>query len=117
MGALPAFPCASMSQGSRRSEKPEWHPVPALPGHAAVEFARRVGPAGHVHAFDVNGEFIRRAQARAKAAGLASRITVTLLTGEELPLADAAVDRVTVRNTLVYVRDPLRTLPEFRGTL
>jgi ubiquinone/menaquinone biosynthesis C-methylase UbiE len=27
-------------------------------GHAAIEFARRVGPSGHVHALDVNAEFI-----------------------------------------------------------
>jgi ubiquinone/menaquinone biosynthesis C-methylase UbiE len=87
------------------------------PGHAAIEFARRVGPAGHVHALDVNAEFIRRAQARAEAAGLARRITATLLTTEQLPLADAAVDRIAVRNTLVYVRDPLHTLEEFRRAL
>jgi len=87
------------------------------PGHAVIEFARRVGPAGHVHAFDVNSEFIRRAQARAEAAGLADRITARLLTGEDLPLVDAAVDRVTARNTLVYVRDPLRTFAEFRRVL
>src|SRR5215510_2230241 len=28
------------------------------PGHTAVEFARRVGPTGHVHALDINAEFI-----------------------------------------------------------
>jgi ubiquinone/menaquinone biosynthesis C-methylase UbiE len=87
------------------------------PGHAAIEFARRVGRAGHVHALDINAEFIRRARQKAEAAGLADRVTVHLLTGEHLPLADAAVDRIAVRNTLVYVRDPLRTLEEFRRTL
>jgi ubiquinone/menaquinone biosynthesis C-methylase UbiE len=70
-----------------------------------------------VHALDVNAEFIRRAQARAEAAGLAGRITTTLLTTEQLPLADAAVDRIAVRNTLVYVRDPLHTFEEFRRAL
>lgn len=87
------------------------------PGYAAIEFARRVGPAGHVHAFDVNAEFIRRAQARAEAAGLSGRVTAHLLTGDDLPLADAAVDRVTARNTIVYVDDPLRSFAEFRRVL
>jgi ubiquinone/menaquinone biosynthesis C-methylase UbiE len=87
------------------------------PGHAAIEFARRVGPAGRVLAFDVNAEFIRRTQARAEAAGMADRITAQLLTTEQLPLADAAVDRITARNTIIYVRDPLRTFEEFRRTL
>ena len=31
------------------------------PGHAAIEFARRVGPNGHVHALDINAEFVQRA--------------------------------------------------------
>jgi len=87
------------------------------PGHAAIEFARRVGPAGHVHAFDINAEFVRRAQQKADGAGLAGRITARLLTEENLPLTDAAVDRIAVRNTLIYVRDPLHTLEEFLRTL
>jgi ubiquinone/menaquinone biosynthesis C-methylase UbiE len=87
------------------------------PGHAAIEFARRVGRAGHVHALDVNAEFIRRARQKAQAARLADRVTVHLLTGDDLPLADAAVDRVTARNTIVYVRDALHTFEEFRRVL
>jgi ubiquinone/menaquinone biosynthesis C-methylase UbiE len=56
------------------------------PGHTAVEFAQRVGAAGHVHALDINAEFIKRTQARAEAMGLAERITAQLLTTEQLPL-------------------------------
>src|SRR5262245_15698145 len=69
------------------------------PGHTAIEFARRVGASGHVHALDINAEFIKRTQARAEAAGLADRITTHLLATERLPLPDAALDRVTARNT------------------
>jgi SAM-dependent methyltransferase len=87
------------------------------PGYTAVEFARRVGPTGHVHALDINAEFIRRAQARAKAAGFADRITAQLLTDERLPFAAAAVDRITARNTIIYVRDPVSTFKEFRRVL
>jgi len=87
------------------------------PGHAAIEFARRVGSAGHVHALDINTEFIERARARAEAQGLADRITVHLLTDARLPLADASVDRIVARNTLIYVEDPVVTLSEFRRAL
>jgi SAM-dependent methyltransferase len=87
------------------------------PGHTAIEFARRVGPSGCVHALDVNAEFIKRTQARAEETGLARRITPHLLTNDELPLPDRALDRVTARNTIIYVRDPLKTFEEFRRVL
>jgi len=87
------------------------------PGHAAIEFARRVGAAGHVHALDINAEFIARTRAKAAAAGFADRISAHLLTSERLPLADGALDRITARNTLIYVRDPVATFAEFRRVL
>lgn len=87
------------------------------PGHTAIEFAHRVGPSGHVHALDINAAFVNRARARAEAAGLADRITAHLLTTEDLPLPDAALDRVTARNTIIYVRDPVATFKEFRRVL
>jgi SAM-dependent methyltransferase len=87
------------------------------PGHAAVAYARLAGPDGHVHAFDINAEFIRRTAARAEKAGLADRITAHLLAGTELPLADAALDRIVARNTLIYVPDPVATRAEFRRVL
>jgi ubiquinone/menaquinone biosynthesis C-methylase UbiE len=87
------------------------------PGYAAIEFARRVGATGRVLALDVNAEFIKRTQKRAEAAGFADRVTARLLTIEDLPLADDAVDRITARNTIIYVRDPVHTFEEFRRTL
>lgn len=87
------------------------------PGHAAMVFAGRVGPAGHVHALDINAEFVRRTWARAAARGLAGRVTVHLLTGPGLPLRDECLDRVTARNTVIYVPDPVATLGEFRRCL
>jgi SAM-dependent methyltransferase len=87
------------------------------PGHTAIEFACRVGASGHVHALDINAEFIKRTQARAEAAGLADRITTHLLTSERLPLADATLDRITARNTIIYVRNPVATFEEFRRVL
>lgn len=87
------------------------------PGHTAIEVARRVGASGHVHALDINAEFMNRTRARAQAAGLGDRITAHLLTSDRLPLPDAALDRVTARNTIIYVQDPVRTFEEFRRVL
>ncbi len=36
---------------------------------------------------------------------------------ERLPLPDAALDRITARNTIIYVRDPVGTFEEFRRVL
>jgi ubiquinone/menaquinone biosynthesis C-methylase UbiE len=87
------------------------------PGHTAIEFAERVGPSGHVHALDINAEFINRTRARAEASGLSQRITAHLLESERLPLADGTLDRITARNTIVYVFDAVATFEEFRRVL
>jgi ubiquinone/menaquinone biosynthesis C-methylase UbiE len=87
------------------------------PGHAAMEFARRVGPSGHVHAFDINAEFVRRAKAKARENGFGNRISVHLLEDARLPVPDASLDRVIARNTIIYVSDPVETLTEFRRVL
>jgi len=87
------------------------------PGHAAIEFAKRVGPAGHVHALDINAEFVRRARARAEEHDLGDRITVHLLTDARLPLPNSSLDRIVARNTIIYVEDPITTLSEFRRVL
>jgi len=87
------------------------------PGFAAIEFAKRVGPAGHVHALDINAEFVARARTRADAAGLSDRTSVHLLADDRLPLPDESIDRVIARNTIIYVDDPVFTLSEFRRTL
>lgn len=87
------------------------------PGHAAAQFAEWVGPAGHVHAFDVNADFVRRAGEIAAERGLGERITAHLLTGESLPLPDESLDRMVARNTVIYVPDPVATFKEFRRVL
>jgi SAM-dependent methyltransferase len=87
------------------------------PGHAVIEFARRVGPSGHVHALDINAEFIARTRAKAQAAGFPERVTVHLLEDKRLPLGDGLLDRIVTRNTLIYVEDPIATLAEFRRVL
>lgn len=87
------------------------------PGCAAVEFAKRVGPTGHVHALDINPEFLAKAKANAQEAGLGKRVTCHELVSDDLPLAAASLDRVVARNTLIYVEDPVTTYREFGRVL
>lgn len=87
------------------------------PGKVSAELAARVGGGGHVHAIDINAEFLEIAREVAAAAGVADRLTVHLNDGVALPLADEGLDRVTARNALMYVDDPVRTLREFHRCL
>jgi ubiquinone/menaquinone biosynthesis C-methylase UbiE len=87
------------------------------PGHQAVEFARMVAPVGHVHALDINAEFIKRTRTRADAAGVGDRVSVHLLDSEKLPMPNSSIDRVVVRNTLIHVPDPAACMAEFRRVL
>lgn len=87
------------------------------PGHLTVELARRVGPAGRVHALDLNAEFVRRTRARAEAEGVAGCVTVHHVTSDGIPLPPGTLDRVVCKNVLEYVDDPARTLASFRAAL
>jgi 2-polyprenyl-3-methyl-5-hydroxy-6-metoxy-1,4-benzoquinol methylase len=86
------------------------------PGHLTLELARRVGPSGHVHAFDLNDEFVRRTRSRAEAAGVSDRVSVHHITRDGIALA-GAFDRVVCKNVLEYVDDPGETLASFRAAL
>lgn len=87
------------------------------PGHTAIEIARRVGPNGHVHALDINADFVLQTRKNAIAAGIGDRITAHQCDGSILPVADESLDRLTTRNTLIYVDDPECTMREFRRVL
>ncbi|MCH9670434.1 MAG: methyltransferase domain-containing protein [Gammaproteobacteria bacterium] len=84
------------------------------PGFVTLELLRRVGPRGHVHAFDVNAEFLRRTASRAANEGFDAQLTTHLLTDAEIPLPAGAVHRVIAKNVMVYVDDPLATFRDFR---
>jgi len=87
------------------------------PGHTAIEIAKWVGATGHVHAFDINSDFVSQTQKNAQAAGFGNRITAHECDGAMLPLQDESLDRLTTRNTLIYVDDPKCTIREFRRVL
>jgi ubiquinone/menaquinone biosynthesis C-methylase UbiE len=87
------------------------------PGKIAVELARRVGPEGHVHAIDINAEFLQFVKQNAEEAGVLGRLSVHLNDGAVLPLSDGSLDRITARNTIMYVDNPVATLTEFHRVL
>ena len=87
------------------------------PGHTAIEIANWVGSEGHVHALDINTDFIAQTRKSAITAGVDDRVTVHQCDGSELPLPGGLLDRVTTRNTLIYVDNPMVTLGEFKRVL
>ncbi|MGJ8586344.1 MAG: methyltransferase domain-containing protein [Marinosulfonomonas sp.] len=87
------------------------------PGKVSAALAEKVGAEGTVHAIDINAEFLELATENAAAAGVLERVTTYLNDGVSLPLEDASLDRVTARNTIMYVDDPVETLREFRRVL
>jgi ubiquinone/menaquinone biosynthesis C-methylase UbiE len=87
------------------------------PGYTAIEIARWIGPAGHVHALDINADFVAQVRKNADAAGVGDRVTAHRCDGSTLPFSGDSLDRLTARNTLIYVDDPETTLRECRRVL
>ena len=87
------------------------------PGMLSLELARRVGPAGHVHAVDINELFLQRALEHAESEGIRDRISFHRIEKDVLPLEDSSVDRIVCKNVLEYVDDPISTLRDFRRVL
>lgn len=83
------------------------------PGYVSVELANRVGDTGHVYSFDINADFAARTRERVAENGLTDRVTVTHLKSDMLPLDDNALDRLVIKNVMVYVDDPLASFREF----
>jgi ubiquinone/menaquinone biosynthesis C-methylase UbiE len=87
------------------------------PGYTAVEFAKRVGAEGRVHALDINADFLAQMRENAELAGFADRISPHQCDGSALPLADAGLDCISARNAIMYVDDPVQTFREFYRVL
>lgn len=87
------------------------------PGKVAVEFAKRVGPDGHVYAIDINAEFLNIARQNAADAGVSECMTAHQNDGVELPLPSCSLDRISARNAIMYVDVPVGTLREFHRVL
>ena len=84
------------------------------PGFMALAIADIVGESGRVHGVDLNARFVTDAATRALGH---PQVTFHHVTGAEVPLPDASVDRVVCKNVLEYVPDVDATLAEFRRVL
>jgi ubiquinone/menaquinone biosynthesis C-methylase UbiE len=87
------------------------------PGKVSVALAQKVGSTGHVYALDINSEFLETVTHNAAVAGIPERISTCWSDGRHLHLEDGQLDRVSARNALMYVDDPVQTLREFHRVL
>ena len=76
----------------------------------ARQLARRT--AARVVGVDLTEQMVRVGKQRVHADGFDGRVSLTVGRAEELPVADAAVDALTVTYLLRYVADPAATLRE-----
>jgi SAM-dependent methyltransferase len=81
-------------------------------GLESLRLARLVRPGGKVTGIDKSADFIKDAEARAKAAAL--DITFEVADAEALPFGDALFDVARAERVLVYLPDPRRALEEMR---
>lgn len=87
------------------------------PGHTAIEIAKWVGPDGVVHALDINEAFVKQTRQNVIRAGVQDRVVARVSDGSDLPFSDGTIDRITARNTLIYVDDPTVTVGTFKRVL
>ncbi len=90
-------------------------------GDGWIAFAAldRVGPAGRVVFADVSQDLVDHCRALAEELGVLSRCEFVRASAEELPLADASVDVLTMRSVLIYLdrAGKERALREFHRVL
>ncbi|MFZ0889322.1 MAG: methyltransferase domain-containing protein [Candidatus Binataceae bacterium] len=80
------------------------------PAHTSFEIARRVGPSGRVTGVDINPDFVRAAEQRARREGLAAEFVCSAF--PPLPFDGAGFDRVFCKNVLEYVDSAADTVAE-----
>ncbi len=85
-------------------------------GRYTIAAARRTGPAGSLHAVDIEPKMIERLQARADAEGV-TNIQARVASAYELPYPDAFFDVIYMITVTGEIPDPVRALREFRRVL
>ena len=81
----------------------------------ALQVARRTG--AYVVGVDLSEAMLSRGRANVAAAGMSSRISLTLGRAERLPFRDCSFDALTYTYLLRYVADPAATLRELARVL
>jgi len=82
----------------------------------SIAAARRIGPAGCLHAIDIEPKMIARVQARAAAEGV-TNIQARVASAYELPYPAAFFDVIYLITVTGEIPDPVRALREFRRVL
>jgi len=90
--------------------------IAAGSGGQTIEAARRVGPSGTVLATDISSNILDRAEAAARAAGLAN-IATRVMDGEKLEVDAGSFDAAISRLGLMYLPDKLQALAQARAAL
>ncbi|HEY2550134.1 MAG TPA: methyltransferase domain-containing protein [Streptosporangiaceae bacterium] len=86
-----------------------------LVGFGALD---RVAPDGRVIFSDISADLLDRCRTIAAAEGVANRCEFVLAAADRLDgIPDASADAVTTRSVLIYVKDKLAALREFRRVL
>ncbi len=81
----------------------------------SLELARRVGPAGAVHAIDIDATFLERARSNAEAERVSDWIEFHRIEKDALLLEDESVDRIVCKNVLDLEAPPGARGMERRG--
>lgn len=86
------------------------------PGHATLDLAEIVGPAGKVHALDRSEKFRDAIEAAARARGLSNIALHNVdLMLDKIPVSGA--DAVFIRWVLIFIADPIAVLKKLSGAL
>lgn len=85
-------------------------------GRYSIAAARRIGPAGCLHAIDIEPKMIERVQARAAAEGV-TNIQPRVASAYELPYPAAFFDAIYMITVTGEIPDPVRAMREFRRVL
>ena len=89
------------------------HEIGPGPGTALVQFAKKVGPTGHVTGLDISSGMCGVAQETVREAGVADRVSVVRGDAERLPFRSGAFDALFASFTLELFDSP--SLPVVLG--
>ena len=86
-------------------------------GDLAREFARKVGPDGHVVLADINAAMLRQGRTRLVDAGVAGNLSIAQVDAQDLPFADSTFNCITMAFGLRNVTDKDAALRSMFRTL
>jgi demethylmenaquinone methyltransferase/2-methoxy-6-polyprenyl-1,4-benzoquinol methylase len=86
-------------------------------GDLAREFAKKVGPDGHVILADINAAMLRQGRTRLVDAGVAGNLSIAQVDAQDLPFADGTFNCITMAFGLRNVTDKAAALRSMFRTL